>query len=64
MSKYGQMVQQVQEIVEESFFLSEEEIVQLINERFEDRPEFKPYLVELARFEIKTIKADMDSFQY
>lgn len=59
MSAIGSLVQEVQEIVEDSAFRSEEEIIMQIEERFNNRPEFRNFAIEIARYEFKTIQNDL-----
>jgi len=59
MSAIGGLVHEVQEIVEESAFRSEEEILMQIEERFANRPEFRKFAIEIARYEFNTIQHDL-----
>jgi len=64
MSKMGEMVQEIQEIVEDSFVHDEEEILRRVGERFQNRLEFQRYAIEIAKFEIKTIKQNLEQFTF
>ena len=59
MSAIGSLVHEVQEIVEESAFRSEEEILMQIEERFANRPGFRKFAIEIARYEFKAIQSDL-----
>lgn len=61
MSAMGSLVQEVQEIVEECAFRSEEEVITRIEERFSNSIERKIAL-EMARFEFNTIIDDLRGF--
>ena len=61
MSAMGSLVQEVQEIVEECAFRSEEEVLTRIEERFSNPIERKIAL-EMARFEFNTIIDDLRGF--
>ena len=62
MSAMSSLVQEVQEIVEESAFRSEEEILNRVSEHFETRPEFRKFALELARYEFTVIENDLKGF--
>jgi hypothetical protein len=62
MSAMGELVQEVQEIVEDCAFRSEEEIISRIEERFSN-PIHKKIALEMAQYEFNTIVEDLRGFR-
>jgi CRISPR/Cas system-associated endoribonuclease Cas2 len=62
MSKIGSVVQEVQEIVEDFAFYSEQQVIEQIENQFANRPQEKMFALEMARQEFRVIQEDLRRF--